>query len=259
VISLGKDVVPFAATWEPADRRTITVEAIGLDITRAVRAVNVNLTNIIGNVPGIDDRVNVILALNEPVTFGYFRKTYPVPTLPHHYFGYRVVVENRTASSRVVGSSVEDRARAVRINATIAVIDPADGVPRKAVTLATIQDVEVIGFGWAARLAASYDIQPIAFATDVPLAVSGVDGSLRGTVRLPLYVTQPGTYRILVYQDETRVTPSIRLSSFADVSVGVLPAFTIKLVTSAIKFADLPVDVWVVAYFGGSLASWPGC
>ncbi|MFZ8792306.1 MAG: hypothetical protein ACO2O2_00245, partial [Acidilobaceae archaeon] len=261
VVSLGKDVFPFAATWEPADRRTITVEAIGLNIAQAVRAVNVTLIAAIPSAvspavtPGLTYRANATLALNEPVTFGYFRKTYPVPTLPHHYYGYQVEVYNRTT---LIAGSVADRARAARINATIAVIDPADGVPRKTVTLASIQDVEVIGFGWAARLDAYYDVQPIVFAVDIPLATSGVDGSLRGTVRLPLYVTQPGTYRILVYQVETRPptpSPGRVLFSFVDISVGVLPAFTIKLVTSAVKFADLPVDVWVVAYFGGSVAS----
>ncbi|MFZ8795813.1 MAG: hypothetical protein ACO2O2_18310, partial [Acidilobaceae archaeon] len=251
VIRLGKVVFPFAATWEPADRRTITVEAIGLNIAQAVRAVNVTLISI-DTVPGIGSRVNATLALNEPVTLGYFRRTYNVPTLPHHYRGYKVEVYNKTT---LIKDSEADRRFAARINATIAVIDPADNVPRKAVTLASIQDVEVVGFGWAARLDANYDIQPIAFAVNIPLATSGVDGSLRGTVRLPLYVSQPGSYRIVVHQDETRATPSIRLSSFADVSVGVLPAFTIKLITSAVKFADLPVDIWVVAYFGSSVAS----
>jgi methyl-accepting chemotaxis protein len=251
-IVLGGDVFPHAAVWEPVERRTITVEAIGLNIAQAVRAVNVTFISIDPTTPGLTYRANATLALNEPVTFGYFRKTYPVPTLPHTPSGYQVRVFNRTT---LIGESQSLRLYAARINATIAVIDPADGVPRKAVTLASIQDVEVVGFGWAARLDARHDVQPIAFAVNIPLATSGVDGSLRGTVRLPLYVTQPGSYRILVYQDETRVSPSIRLSSFADVSVGVLPAFTIKLMTSAIKLADLPIDVWVVAYFGGSVAS----
>ena len=251
-IVLGGDVFPHAAAWEPVERRTITVEAIGLSRAWAVRAVGVNLTSIDNPTPGLTYRANATLALNEPVTFGYFRKTYPVPTLPHTPSGYQVKVFNRTTE---IGSSDASKARAARINATIAVIDPADGVPRKAVTLASIQDVDVIGYGWAARLDASHDVQPVAFAREIPLATSGVDGSLRGTVRLPLYVSQPGSYRILVYQDETRVSPSKRLSSFVDVSVGVLPAFTIKLMTSAIKLADLPIDVWVVAYFGGSVAS----
>jgi hypothetical protein len=250
-IVLGGDVFPHAAVWEPVGRRTITVEAIGLNRAWAVRAVNVTFISIDTPTPGLTYRANATLALNEPVTFGYFRKTYPVPTLPHTPSGYQVRVFNRTNEFL----SNTSKASAARINATIAVIDPADGVPRKAVTLATIQDVDVIGFGWAVRLVAYYDVQPIVFAVNIPLATSGADGSLRGTVRLPLYVTQPGTYRILVYQDETRVTPSIRLSSFADISVGVLPAFTIKLMTSAIKLADLPIDVWVVAYFGGSVAS----
>ncbi|MFZ8788362.1 MAG: hypothetical protein ACO2OZ_01685, partial [Acidilobaceae archaeon] len=252
IIALGGDVFPHAAAWEPVERRTITVEAIGLSRAWAVRAVGVNLTSIDNPTPGLTYRANATLALNEPVTFGYFRKTYPVPTLPHTPSGYQVKVFNRTTE---IGSSDASKARAARINATIAVIDPADGVPRKAVTLASIQDVDVIGYGWAARLDASHDVQPVAFAREIPLATSGVDGSLRGTVRLPLYVSQPGSYRILVYQDETRVSPSKRLSSFVDVSVGVLPAFTIKLMTSAIKLADLPIDVWVVAYFGGSVAS----
>ncbi len=250
-IRLGKDVVPFAATWESAGMRTITVEAIGLNIAQAVRAVNVTLISIDPTTPGLNYKANATLALNEPVTFGYFRKTYNVPTLPHTPSGYQVKVFNRTTE---IGSSHASKARAARINATIAIIDPSDGVPRKTVTLATIQDVEVVGFGWAARLDARYDIQPVAFAERIPLVTSGADGSLRGTVRLPLYVSQPGSYRILVYQNETRVSPSIRLSSFADISVGVLPAFTIKLMTSAIKLADQPIDIWVVAYFGGSVA-----
>jgi hypothetical protein len=251
-IDLGGDVYPHAAVWEPVGRRTITVEAIGLNIAQAVRAVNVTLTSIDNPTPGLTIRASATLALNEPVTFGYFRNTYPVPTLPHTPSGYQVRVLNGTT---LIKQSNDTRPHAARINATIAVIDPADGVPRKAVTLASIQDVEVVGFGWAARLDAFYDVQPVAFAKEIPLATSGVDGSLRGTVRLPLYVSQPGSYRILVYQDETRTPPSKRLSSFVDVSVGVLPAFTIKLMTSAIKLADLPIDVWVVAYFGGSVAS----
>ena len=248
MIVLGGDVFPHAAVWEPVGRRTITVEAIGLNIALAVRAVNVTFISIDTPTPGLTYRANATLALNEPVTFGYFRKTYPVPTLPHTPSGYRVEVYNRTT---LIGGSEPLRPYAARINATIAVIDPADGVPKKAVTLATIQDVDVIGYGWAARLDAYYDVQPIVFAVSIPLATSGADGSLRGTVRLPLYVTQPGTYRILVYQQIAGIT----LSSFADVSVGVLPAFTIKLVTSAVKFADLPVDVWVVAFFGGSITT----
>jgi hypothetical protein len=251
VIVLGKDVVPFAATWEPEGKRTITVEAMGLSRAWAVRAVNVTLISIDSPTPGLEVRASATLALNEPVTFGYFKKTYPVPTLPHTPSGYQVRVFNKTNEFL----SNTSKTRAARINATIAIIDPADGIPRKAVTLATIQDVDVIGYGWAVRLDARYDVQPIVFAVNIPLATSGVDGSLRGTVRLPLFVTQPGSYRILVYQDETRAPPSKRLSSFVDVSVGVLPAFTIKLMTSAIKLADLPIDVWVVAYFGGSVAS----
>jgi archaellum component FlaC len=254
-IVLGGDVFPHAAAWEPVGRRTITVEAIGLNIAQAVRAVNVTLTSIDNPTPGLTSRASATLALNEPVTFGYFRNTYPVPTLPHTPSGYQVRVLNGTT---LIKQSNDTRPHAARINATIAVIDPADGVPRKAVTLASIQDVEVVGFGWAARLDARYDVQPVAFAERIPLATSGADGSLRGTVRLPLYVSQPGSYRILVYQDETRPptpAPGRRLSSFADLSVGVLPAFTIKLMTSAIKLADLPIDIWVVAYFGGSVAS----
>jgi len=249
-IALGADVYPYAAVWEPEARRVIVVEAIGLNRAWAVRAVNVTLRSI-GAVPGLPDLgiVSATLALNEPVTFGYFKKTYPVPTLPHTPSGYQVVVRNGT---NAFGSD-SNKARAARINATIAVIDPADGVPRRAITLAAAEDVNVIGYGWAARLDAYYDIQPIVFAAGIPLSTSGSDGVLRGVVRLPLYITQPGSYRVIVYQVETRAS-NITLFSYVDVSIGVLPAFTIKLVTSPAMFADLPLEVWVVAFFGGRIA-----
>jgi hypothetical protein len=250
-VVLGADVYPYAAVWEPEARRVIEVEAIGLNRAWAVRAVNVTLRSI-GAVPGLPAPgiVSVTLALNEPVTFGYFKKTYPVPTLPHNYAGYHVRVSNGT---NTFGSS-EMRAYAVRINATIAIIDPADGVPRKTVRLVAPEDVNVIGYGWAARLDAYYNIQPIAFAAGIPLNTSESNGVLRGVLRLPLYITQPGSYRVVVYQQETR-SAAVTLSSFADVLVGVLPAFTIKLVTSPTMFADLPLEVWVVAYFDGRIAS----
>jgi hypothetical protein len=125
-IFLGGDVFPHAAEWEPVGSRTITVEAIGLNIAQAVRAVNVTLISNDLPTPGLDDRARATLALNEPVTFGYFRKTYPVPTLPHTPSGYHVRVFNRTT---LIGGSEPLRPFAARINATIAVIDPADGNP----------------------------------------------------------------------------------------------------------------------------------
>jgi hypothetical protein len=253
-IALGADVYPHAAVWEPDARRVIEVEAIGLNRAWAVRAVNVTLRSIDSPTPGLTIQASATLALNEPVTFGYFKKTYPVPTLPHTPSGYQVVVWNGTHTS----VSDPNKARAARINATIAIIDPVDGVPRKAITLTAPEDVNVIGYGWAAGLDAYYDIQPIVFATGIPLNTSESNGVLRGVVRLPLYITQPGSYRVIVYQEETRspLPPSTRimLSSYVEVSIGVLRAFTIELVTSPTMFADLPLEVWVVAYFDGRIA-----
>ena len=51
-VVLGADVYPHAAVWEPEARRVIEVEAIGLNIAWAVRAVNVTLRSITP-VPGL--------------------------------------------------------------------------------------------------------------------------------------------------------------------------------------------------------------
>jgi hypothetical protein len=113
----------------------------------------------------------------------------------------------------------------------------------------------VQGYGFEASKAVKYDI-PTLGLRDISLlsgpaaspvsVVASPRGSFAGWIDLPSIIRAPGVYSIRVHQSPAEAEIII--------TIGVPPPFTVRVVAGAAKFGDLPLDIWVLAFYGGSLA-----
>ncbi|MDM7275484.1 MAG: hypothetical protein P3X22_005120 [Thermoprotei archaeon] len=253
-IKLGLNpAYPFAASWEPEDRRIVTVEAIGLDIRRTGNLSRVSLVSLDNIVPGVGAKVEALLTGSQPVALGYFRNTYMLPVVPHTPGGYIVKVENINGLYAVASSA--DRRYTVRINATMALIDPWDNVSKKEIILAAPQNLTAVGYGWAANLTIRYDVSPVVGAINILLGSSNLNGTFIGQVNLTDYIKEPGAYEILFKQRENRTLPVLELMSRVSVIVRIVPPLSVKIDVGQAGYGDLPIVVFVSVFFGNKLAT----
>lgn len=238
-VDLGAAKFPSPATWEPEAARKFTLLVYGAP-PGALR-FNVSLFS-----------PTITFALNVPRTgVGSLSATFDVPEAPFVTGGYRVRVASTGVGAWDSDSAVQRR---LNISATLAAVDPADNVAKKRVFLPVAVNLTVQGYGFEAGRAVKYDI-PTLGLRDIPLlsgpaaspasVVASPRGSFAGWIDLPSIIRTPGVYSIRVYQN-----PEAEII----ITIGVPPPFTVRVVTGAAKFADLPLDIWVLAFYGGSLA-----
>jgi hypothetical protein len=238
-IDLGATKFPSPATWEPEATRKFTLLVYGFFAT-ALR-FNISLVG----------PATIPVALNVPRTgVGSLLATFDVPEAP--FGSYQVEVRTLGVGAATSDSAVQ---RMLNVSATLAAVDPADGVAKKRVFLPVAVNLTVLGFGFEAGLAVKYDI-PMLGLRDISLlsgpaaspvsVVASAKGSFAGWIDLPSIIRAPGVYTIRVHQSPAEAEIII--------TIGVPPPFTVRVVTGAAKFADLPLDIWVLAFYGGSLA-----
>ncbi|MEM4822432.1 MAG: hypothetical protein QXD97_02180, partial [Acidilobaceae archaeon] len=238
-IMLGATRFPSPATWEPEAARRFTLLVYGFpeDATR----FNVSLV-------GPD---TVTLAINEPRTgVGSLLKTFPVPET--FYGSYQVQVR----AGNFVNSSDPAPSRMLNVSSTAAAFDPGRGVFDKRVFLPVPVNLTIRGFGFDRLREVYFDIPQLGLR-DVPLlsgpaaapttTMTNERGSFTGWIDLPTIITTPGTYTLRIRQSPE--------AAEIFVVIGVPPPFSVKVAVSAAQFADLPVGVWVVAFYGGSIAT----
>jgi len=238
-VDLGATKFPSPATWEPEATRKFTLLVYGFFAT----ALRFNISLV-----GPD---TIPVALNVPRTgVGSLSATFDVPEAP--FGSYQVEV--RTLG---VGAAASDPAvqRMLNVSATLAAVDPADNVAKKRVFLPVAVNLTVQGYGFEAGKAVKYDI-PTLGLRDIPLlsgpaaspasVVASPKGSFTCWIDLPSIIRTPGVYTIRIHQSPAEAEIII--------TIGVPPPFTVRVVTGAAKFADLPLDIWVLAFYGGSLA-----
>jgi methyl-accepting chemotaxis protein len=129
-----------------------------------------------------------------------------------------------------------------------------DNVAKKRVFLPVAVNLTVQGYGFEASKDVKYDI-PTLGLRDIRLlsgpaaspvsVVASPRGSFAGWIDLPSIIRAPGVYSIRVHQN-----PEAEII----ITIGVPPPFTVRVVAGAAKFADLPLDIWVLAFYGGSVA-----
>jgi hypothetical protein len=225
-----------------ADRR-FTVLAYGIDPTRA--RFNVSI---------ISAPVEIRVATNIPRTgVGSLLATFDVPEAPFRSYQVRLCVGGAGCPTQV-GISVSDVKKMLNVSATLAAVDPADNVAKKRVFLPVAVNLTVQGYGFEAGKDVKYSV-PTLGLRDIPLlsgpaaspasVVASAKGSFAGWIDLPSIIRAPGVYSIRVYQN-----PEAEIL----ITIGVPPPFTVRVVAGAAKFADLPLDIWVLAFYGGSLA-----
>jgi hypothetical protein len=244
-IELGARKFPSPATWESEADRRFTVLAYGIDPTRA--RFNVSI---------ISAPVEIRVATNMPRTgVGSLFATFDVPEAPFRNYQVRLCVGGADCPTQV-GISVAVEEKMLSVSATLAAVDPADGVAKKRVFLPVAVNLTLLGFGFEAGKAVKYDI-PMLGVKDAlllsgpaarPTAVAAsAKGSFAGWIDLPSIIRAPGVYTIRVHQNPAEAEIIITIGVPA-------PPFTVRVVTGAAKFADLPLDIWVLAFYGGSLA-----
>ncbi|MEM1938793.1 MAG: hypothetical protein QXI24_03215 [Acidilobaceae archaeon] len=238
-IMLGATRFPSPATWEPEAARRFTLLVYGFpeDATR----FNVSLVG----------PATVTLAINEPRTgVGSLLKTFPVPET--FYGSYQVQVR----AGNFVNSSDPAPSRMLNVSSTAAAFDPGRGVFDKRVFLPVPVNLTIRGFGFDRLREVYFDIPQLGLR-DVPLlsgpaaapttTMTNERGSFTGWIDLPTIITTPGTYTLRIRQSPE--------AAEIVVVIGVPPPFSVKVAVSAAQFADLPVGVWVVAFYGGSIAT----
>ncbi|MFZ8788367.1 MAG: hypothetical protein ACO2OZ_01710, partial [Acidilobaceae archaeon] len=239
-VDLGATKFPSPATWEPEAARKFTLLVYGAP-PGALR-FNISLV-------GPD---TITVALNVTRTgVGSLSATFDVPEAP--FGSYQVRVEVKTLG--VVATSDPAVRRMLNVSATLAAVDPADNVAKKRVFLPVAVNLTVQGYGFEAGKAVKYDI-PTLGLRDIPLlsgpaaspasVVASPKGSFTCWIDLPSIIRTPGVYTIRIHQSPAEAEIII--------TIGVPPPFTVRVVTGAAKFADLPLDIWVLAFYGGSLA-----
>jgi len=238
-IDLGATKFPSPATWEPEATRKFTLLVYGFFAT-ALR-FNISLVG----------PATIPVALNVPRTgVGSLLATFDVPEAP--FGSYQVEIRTLGVGAATSDSAVQ---RMLNVSATLAAVDPADGVAKKRVFLPVAVNLTLLGFGFEAGLAVKYDV-PMLGLRDIsllsgpaasPTAVAAsAKGSFAGWIDLPSIIRAPGVYTIRVHQSPAEAEIII--------TIGVPPPFTVRVVTGAAKFADLPLDIWVLAFYGGSIA-----
>gem|GEM_PF-888391 len=256
-VDLGATKFPSPATWEPEAARKFTLLVYGAPHT-ALR-FNVSLfsptitvaLNVPFNVSLFSPTITV--ALNVPRTgVGSLSTTFDVPEAPFVTGGYRVRVASTGVGAWDSDSAVQRR---LNISATLAAVDPADNVSKKRVFLPVAVNLTVLGYGFEAGKAVKYDV-PTLGLRDIPLLSGRADspvsvvasprGSFAGWIDLPSIIRAPGVYTIRIHQSPAEAEIII--------TIGVPPPFTVRVVAGAAKFADLPLDIWVLAFYGGSIA-----
>jgi hypothetical protein len=242
-IESGARRFPSTATWEAAEdpgrvRFTILVyhappAALRFNVT-LVTPATIEVATIATNV----DRTGI----------GSLSATFLVPEAP--FGSYRVKV----ASGATFNVSSHIPRLMLNITATAAAVDPADGIAKKRVFLTTVVNLTIKGVGFEAGKAVRFDIPQIGINNapllkgpkTLPTPVSATaKGSFEGWIDLPALITAPGTYSIRLHQSPAEAEILI--------TIGVPPPFTVRVVTGAAKFADLPLDIWVLAFYGGAL------
>ncbi|MFZ8793338.1 MAG: hypothetical protein ACO2O2_05575, partial [Acidilobaceae archaeon] len=238
-VDLGATRFPSPATWEPEAARKFTLLVYGAPHT-ALR-FNVSLFS-----PTITVDLNV-----SRTGVGSLNATFNVPEAPFVTGGYRVRVNSSGVGTWDSDSAVQKR---LNISATAAAFDPARGRFDKRVFLDVAVNLTVRGFGFKANEAVKYDIRALGLtdvsllsgpASDAISVVASPRGSFTGWIHLPSIIRAPGTYAIRIHQN-----PGAEII----ITIGVPPPFTVRVVTGATKFADLPLDIWVLAFYGGSFA-----
>jgi archaellum component FlaC len=241
-IGLGATRYPFPADWEPLADRRFTLLVYGA-LATALR-FNVSIREPITG-------LSFSIALNVPRTgVGSLLATFDVPEAPFGSYQVRVAT---------IGVFTQDSApaeqRRLNVTATVAAFDPARGRFDRRVFLEVPVNLTIRGHGFEAGGALKFDV-PVLGIFNVPLtagpkdnpvqAVAGANGRFEGWINLPTIITIHGTYIIRLHQSPAEATIII--------TIGVPPPFTVKIVTGAAKFADLPLDIWVLAFYGGSIA-----
>ncbi|MFZ8788952.1 MAG: hypothetical protein ACO2OZ_04710, partial [Acidilobaceae archaeon] len=242
-IELGARRFPSTATWEAAeDPGRVRFTLLVYHAPPAALKFNVTL------VTGALDPVETIATNFDRTGIGSLSATFPVPEAP--FGSYRIEVASR-AEKRYSSPTAQLR---LNITGTAAAVDPADNVAKKRVLLSVAVNLTIKGVGFKAGEAVKFDIPQIGVTNapllsgprTLPTPVSATDkGSFEGSIDLPTLITAPGTYIIRIRQN-----PEVDII----ITIGVPPPFTVRVVTGAAKFADLPLDIWVLAFYGGSLA-----
>jgi len=237
-IMLGATRFPSPATWEPEAARRFTLLVYGFPA--GATRFNVSLVG----------PTTVTLAINEPRTgVGSLLKTFPVPETFYGSYQVRVV-------GIIVSSSDAAPRHMLNVSSTAAAFDPGRGVFDKRVFLPVPVNLTIRGFGFDRLREVYFDIPQLGLR-DVPLlsgpaaapttTMTNARGSFTGWIDLPTIITTPGTYTLRIHQSPE--------AAEIVVVIGVPPPFSVKVAVSAAQFADLPVGVWVVAFYGGSIAT----
>jgi hypothetical protein len=244
-IEAGARRFPSTATWEEAeDPGRVRFRILVYHAPQTALRFNVTLVTP-ATVP-----VETIATNFDRTGIGSLSATFPVPEAP--FGSYRV----RVASGATFLVSSATPRLMLNITATVAAVDPADNITKKRVFLSTVVNLTIKGVGFEAGKAVKFDIPMIGVNNALllrgpelsPTAVSATaKGSFEGWINLPTLITAPGTYSIRIHQSPAEAEILI--------TIGVPPPFTVRVVTGAAKFADLPLDIWVLAFYGGSLAS----
>ncbi|MEN2999308.1 MAG: hypothetical protein ABDH61_01855, partial [Acidilobaceae archaeon] len=234
-IALGGEKFPFAAGWEAASARVFSLLVYGA--AQGDLRFNVSLLG----------PATPTLLLNVPRngTGSLLLPSVAVPSEPGGFYQARVVSGANTYSSSA------EAAKQLRIQATAAAQDPSDLAFKKSLFLAVPANITVRGLAFDANRAVRYDIPQIGL-NDIDLpsgaaqASTNAKGEFIGFINLPQHNLQPGSYVIRLETTSASATISV--------TVGVPPPFRIDLIAESSPFVEAPVDVWVMAFYGGSLA-----
>ncbi|MCS7107229.1 MAG: hypothetical protein NZ902_03895 [Acidilobaceae archaeon] len=236
-LSLGAIKFPFEAAWEVESSRVFNLLVYGFS-PGALR-FNVSL------LPS-----NILLLSNVPRngTGSLELRNIRVPTVPSG--NYRIQV-----NSTNVLSAVSNATGPLTVRPTAAARDPADLALRKEVFLPVAMNLTVRGVAFAANQAVKYDI-PAVGITDrelqrgpsaAPVGVStDTRGVFEGWINLPVLDLPPGTYIIRLRAGTSTANITVR--------IGTVPSFRIDVVAESSPIAEVPASIWVIGFYGGSLA-----
>ncbi|MDM7275394.1 MAG: hypothetical protein P3X22_004650 [Thermoprotei archaeon] len=234
-IQLGATRYPYNATWLPEGQRTFTVLAYGIPATYLKFDVTMRTRPYV-----------FTLGLNiERTGVGSLLKTFKVPEAPYAFYWIRV------ASGTAYWDSLDN----LQVGATAAALDPEEKVYKVSLFLPAPMNLTITGYGFIPNEYVWVDIPQLGLY-NIPLpsgpaiapvqAETNVRGTFEGWLDLAMYITAPGTYTLSLWAGvEAEIT----------ISILVPPPFTVKVTVNAAQFGDLPSEVWVVAFYGGSVAA----
>ncbi|MCX8165128.1 MAG: hypothetical protein N3D79_00810 [Acidilobaceae archaeon] len=236
-LSLGAIRFPFEAVWEVESSRVFNLLVYGFS-PGALR-FNVSL---------LPSNISLLSNVPRNGTGSLELRNIRVPTVPSGNYQIQV-------SSTNVSPAVSSATGPLMVRPTAAARDPADLAFRKEVFLPVAMNLTVRGVAFAANQAVKYDI-PGAGIRDrelqrgpsaAPVGVStDTRGFFEGWINLPVLDLPPGTYIIRLRAGTSTANITVR--------IGTVPSFRIDVVAESSPIAEVPASIWVIGFYGGSLA-----